>query len=281
MAIDRIRASASEVLPSPRIAHDQAYLLRPRLLALHASLRRAARFQHLWASSRELAPLFYFHKPRQADYDASRADATAFPADVAWNAVDSGVRDLWPALVADADVRQSARAIAGLYAAAQELASIHPAARDLSDLLRVLDDEVLCVVEPATRAGFTMEVRGVEVIDQLHDLLDGHTCYQVLALSGLRQDGSLPTGAGSSAHWLFNDQPAAMLPRIDGERVVLLGEPLPLFRRTDERRFPGLSVEARRLRTLTLPEVLERLSKWAGAPLPQSAPARQASARAA
>jgi hypothetical protein len=89
----------------------------------------------------------------------------------------------------------------------------------------------------------------------------------MFAISGLRRDGSLPTGPASAAHWNFNEQPATAFPRVEGERVVLLGQPLPTAQRSEDRRFPELACEGRLVRMLTLAEVCDRLAKWVGEPL--------------
>jgi len=73
--------------------------------------------------------------------------------------------------------------------------------------------------------------------------------FQLFKPSAVRPDGSAPAGFTGSDHWLWPQQPLASVPRIDGERVILLGE--PAFRTTWEverrsRRWPRTCGPARR-----------------------------------
>jgi hypothetical protein len=54
--------------------------------------------------------------------------------------------------------------------------------------------------------------------------------FQLFRPEALGSDGSLPAGFRGAGHWLWPTQPLADVPRVEGERVVLLGE--PAFRAT-------------------------------------------------
>jgi hypothetical protein len=97
---------------------------------------------------------------------------------------------------------------------------------------------------------------------------------QMYAPSALRSDGTLPEGFGGSDHWLWPHTALASVPRIEGERVVLLGP--PPFRATWEmsRRFPALPAEVRLLEVLSPFRVAERLGNLAGRPVPVALPAQ-------
>lgn len=284
MPINRIRSQTREVKPLPRReTPDAAFSLRPKLLALREKLILALRQRHQLLRA-DAATLFYFHAPRQADYEAAcESRATPDPAgSTLATEITDRIRAVWPSLVADADVRHAARALDGLHSSAMALAAILPAARDLADLLHVIDDEVLCVIEPASREGFTLEVRGVAEVNQLHDLLasleprllheeafdiSSRPQFQAFAISGLRHDGSLPEGASGASHWLFNEQPASAIARFEGERVVLMGDAMPTVARAANARFPDLMAEGQVIRRFRLEEVEARLSLWLGQPL--------------
>ena len=269
MPLDRIRAQVDVRPPSrPVDTRDRAFTLRPKLRALNAALLRGAT-----APVRD--PLFYMHADRQAEY---REVLDSRVSRIEPDTVAELLAELWPVLVTDVDARQAARAIPGLHAAAAR----HPAARRLAELLHAIDDELVCVLEPARRTGYLMDVRGVVEVNQLHDLLatvspgtrlfeagDG-VRFQVFHVRGLRQDGTLPSGVEGAGDWLFNEQLASDIPRRDGERVVLLGEALPTASRS-EPRFPELRAEGQWIRALTVAEVDARLAKWTGASVPGAA----------
>ena len=91
--------------------------------------------------------------------------------------------------------------------------------------------------------------------------------------AALRPDGTLPPGFGGSDHWLWPHAALATVPRVDGERVVLLGP--PPYRVTWEvsRRFPALAAEVQLVDVLSPFRVAERLGKLAGRPVPVALPA--------
>jgi hypothetical protein len=171
------------------------------------------------------------------------------------------IDDTLTVLAAGAEARHAARAVPGLAEAAAALADDHPKARQVADALAVPDDEVIRVIHPAARAGFRVLVRGVADIYQFHALLadavTGNSArgllpgarpdprvvaayrdapagypepvavsrWQLFRPQALRPDGTLPPGFAGSDDWLWGPELLAAVPRLDGERTVLLAEP--------------------------------------------------------
>ena len=267
------------------VVPDAAFAARPRLLRLRDALKAA----HPRPRSRWGEPaVFFFDPARQAEYEAARPRQVEQTSPVA-----EMIATELPGLFASVEVRRVARAIPGLPEAAARL----PAARELAELLALPDDETVLVLHPRERTGFRLFVRGVADAAQFQLLmLDaiGSTPppsrlvaayrdadpvtpagvpmvaagrFQLFRPSAVRPDGSVPVGFGGSDHWLWPHQPLAALPRIDGERVVLLGE--PAFRQTweVERRFPAMAAEVQPLQALSPFQVAERLGRLAGQPV--------------
>ena len=282
---------------------DAAFAARPRLVRLRDALRALhPPRQSRWGEP----PVFFFDPARQAELDAARPKPDA-------SRTDDAVAAELPALFASVEVRRAARAIPGLREAA-----LKRHAADLADLLAVPDDEAVLVLHPRLRVGFRLFVRGVADVAQFHllmldaagDLLPGpplpsrfrvacadahpstpagvpmvaEARFQLFQPAALQPDATLPPGFRGCDHWLWGRQPLADVPRIDGERVVLLGD--PAYRQTweVERRFPAMSAEVRLLDVLSPFRVLDRLVKLGGRPLPAREPepaAEPALARAA
>jgi hypothetical protein len=293
-------------LPPPATrapAPDPAFAALPRLARLRDALAvrtpppRPAR----WAEP----PVFFFDPARQAQLEAARrpvAEPDRFAALSALIAAEL------PGLFASVEVRRAARAVAGLWEATAALAPRLPAAKDLADLLAVVDDEPVLVIDPATRTGFRLFVRGVADADQFQllflDAVVGEgwlsgpplparfrdACrdadpvipagvpmvaevrFQFLRPSAVRPDGSVPGGFRGSDHWLWGHQALSGVPRVDGERVLLLCE--PAFRQTweVERRFPAMPAEVRLLHALSPFQVADRLGRVVGRPVPVRVP---------
>ena len=212
-----------------------------------------------------------------------------------------------PELFRSVEVRRVARGIAGLREAAAALATHLPSARDLADLLGVPDDETVLVLHPGQRLGYRMLVRGVADINQFHLLLMGvvtgdpadgllpgpplparflsaaqeadaitpagvpmvaEARFQLFKPSAVQPDGSVPPGFRGCDHWLWGTAPLAAIPRVDGERALLIGDPAYRATWDIERRFPAMPAIARLLRVLGPFEVAERLGRLAGQPVP-------------
>ena len=277
----------------PPAAPDPGFAARPRLAALRDALRAAAVPQ---PGPRD-APVFFFDRARQAELRAARS-APSEPHPLA-----ARIAAELPPLFASAEVRRAARAVPGLADAARRLAPVIPAANDLADLLAVPDDEAVVVLDPAARAGYRLAVTGVADVAQFHLLLldalaaegvidpppaarlvaaarDAGVVtpagvpmtaverYQFLRSAALRPDGTLPAGFGGAAHWLWRHEPLAAVPLVDGERVILVGE--PAYRRTWEvtRRFPLLPAGVELDRVLGPFQVADRLARLTGARVP-------------
>jgi hypothetical protein len=250
-----------------RPAPDAAFAARPRLLRLRDALRRVAKAPRpRWGEP----PVFFFDARRQAELEAARTAPPDRFAELA-----SLITEEMPALLASAEVRRVARA-AGLKEAAGALAAHCPAANDLAELLAVPDDEVFLAIVPATRTGVRLHLRGAAGVAQLRRLLASElqaADFQLFAPSALRPDGTLPAGVAGCGHWLWPTQPLAAVPRVNGERVVLVGPAVVGPSPAVEVRFPQLAVECERVEALGAVQVAERLSRLCGRPLPVLPPA--------
>ncbi len=263
--------------------------------------------------------VFFFDRHRQTELEASRH--TSLPAKPFAELAARIAAELL-VLTATVELRHIARATKGLMEAAAELKGVCPEAGELAALLAIPDDEVVTVLQPKLRVGFRMITRGVADIGQFHILMadaidraapqgwrkastvsgrlvaanrDAHSgerdatpliaearC-QFYTPAALLPNGELPAGFAGSDHWLWPQSPFAMVPRIGGERVLLMCP--PAFRATWEvtRRFPTLAAEVEVFETLGPVQATERLSAITGqplAPLPFTKP-EPVSARAA
>src|SRR5262249_45671611 len=156
---------------------------------------------------------------------------------------------------------------------------------ELADLLAVPDDEVFLAVAPAERAGVRLHVRGAADVAQLMRLLAPAlpvAPVQLFLPSALQPDGTLPTSFAGAGHWLWPTQPLASVPRINGERVVLVGPATVKHAAEFEPRFLALAVEAEVIQTLNAFQTADVLARLCGRPVPvQTSPAVAPIARAA
>lgn len=297
--VQRPPVAAGGLAPAP----DPAFAARHRLVRLGEALRSAAR-EPLPRRNRWGEPaVFFFDPARQAEFEATRPRT---PEPESHPIVRMSAAEL-PELCRSVEVRRVARAIPGLCEAAAALAPRLPAAKDFADLLAVPDDESILVLHPALRAGYRLLVRGIADMNQFHLLLlaaitgdpaDGllpgpspsprllAACgdpdpalpagvplvvggrFQLFRPGAVQPDGSVPPGFRGCDHWLWGWEALAAVPRVDGERVVVLGE--PAFRATweIERRFPGMAAEVQLLDVLSPFQVADRLGRLAGRPVP-------------
>ena len=236
-------------------------------------------------------PVFFFNERRQAEYEAVRESAPGDP----FAEVAASIAGELPELFASVEVRRVARAIDGLQSAAEVLAQTCPAAKDLANLLAVPDDEVIVVLHPERRAGFRLAIRGIADLGQFHILLaDAVTgdCFRLHVpqrFVAACRDVNPTTPAGvpmvarrdsrctrpphcnpmarfprewaAADHWLWPTTALASVPRIDGERVVLLGPPAYHATWDVTRRFPAMPAELRLMESLSPFRVAERLSR--------------------
>lgn len=257
-------------------APDPAFAARPRLVVLRDALRAVT------PARRQVdAPVFFFDRARQAELVAARPA----PIPPAPHPVEALIAAELAGLFASAEVRRVARAVPGLRQAASALARTIAAAKDLADLLAVPDEEAVVVLDPAARAGWRVVVTGVAGVGQFHRLwldsvgvpMTGGEPYRFFRPAALRPDGTLPTGFAGADHWLWGHDPLAAVPLIDGERVVLVGEPAYPRAWEDQPRFPDMPASADLDRVLSPFQVADRLAGLIGRPVPvrPTAPARK------
>lgn len=296
MPIDLFRPRAGEPTPMPSAALyvDRVFALLPRLRILRDDLLAAIRFRdacHQIRKRRALPPLFFFHQERQAELEESGYRPHTFEVEIArrfpreaaaWQDLAERVHSLMPLLLCDVDLRQAARALPGFKQSAESLAVDHADCRELADLLAVLDEEVLLIVAPEARLAFRLEVSGLATVGQLHAPLadlrlaralgsieSEETARQLFTLSALRSDCRMPRGLAGSEHWLWNHKVAGTIAKVEGERVILLGD-RSRFTQTFEPRFPDLPMKSRLAGVLTREEVHAKLQAWTGATIPES-----------
>lgn len=273
MAAGRIRLSASagresDNAPPPR---DLAYSLRDRLHALGQLLQQGVKQRPQWEAIRQAPPLFFFDRDRQDELLASgRSSDHRLASDPIWHGLASALAGLWPSLIRDLPTRQLARAIPNFREYALQLSDLHPAASQLARLLQVVDEEVLCLIAWPQRVGLSVEVRGLQRLDQVYEILTSDFArgaglgenFRLFSPRALQRSGMLPAEAHGCVDWLFADQPGADLPRIAGERAVLVRETSWPVVRDAERCFPELAFEWRLVRWLGADEVARRLACW-------------------
>lgn len=288
------RTAAPSNAPIP----DAAFTARERLVKLRDAFIRTAKS---FRPPRWNEPIiFFFDRQRQAELEAARPAPPVRFADLTVL-----ITAELPALRTSVEVRRVARAI-GLNEAAAPLAPHCPAAKELTELLAVPDDEVFLVLTPATRAGVRLHLRGATNAAQLYRLLmepipsprkegeSEHSSFgsslpgeeiapfQLFTAAAIQPDGTLPTGFARCEHWLWPTQPLTAIPRVNGERVVLVGPAAVRASLDVDPRFPALAVEREVVQILTVLQVTEELSRLCGHSLPIGVPEeRVAVARAA
>jgi hypothetical protein len=303
----RDRAIAAPTVQSPaRPARvpDTGYQALASLARLRDQLNEAfdARPMSPWKEP----SFFFFDRRRQADLISARTNPAVDP----FAGPAAAISTALPQLFASIEVRRVARAIDGLTEAAQALAPACPPARDLADLLALPEDEVFLVLDPDRRAGFRLITCGVSDVGQFHVLLAGAVAgdpaagflpgpcmaarfvaacrdphpatpggvplvvearFQLFAPTALLPDEALPEGFGGCEHWLWPAMPLSAVPRIDGERVVLIGPPAFTMTWDVSRRFPALPAELRLIETLGPSRVAASLSRLTGRRVPLQA----------
>lgn len=275
----------------PRPSPDPGYDALPRLTQLRAALLAT----ELPGRSRwNEPPVFFFDRRRQADFELARPPRT--PCDP-FAELGARIAAELPALCDSVEVRRVARALEGLHTRADALGAVCPAAKELTELLAIPDDEVILVLHPERRAGFRFAVRGIADVGQFHilaaDAMPGpriperfvaacrevkpaapagvpmllESRYQMYAPAALSNNGELPAGLGGCEHWLWPHMPLTAIPRVNGERVVLLGP--PAYRATWEvtRRFPAMPAELSVVEVLNPFRVAEELTRLTGCPV--------------
>jgi hypothetical protein len=281
--------------PPQRPQPDTGYDALHRLRKLRDQLVRR---QMPRRSSWSVPPLFFFDHRRQAELEATLPQQHSQAEAELAHLIGAEL----PSLTARVELRRIARAIPDLKAAATALAPTCPAAQQLAELLSVPDDEIFVVLDPATRTGYRLVVQGVADVGQFSVLLahqlpgpriaerfviayrdanpvlpagiplvvEAH--FQLSMPSALQADGTLPSGFAGCQHWLWPTMPLATVPRVKGERLLLLGE--PAFRLTWDvnRRFPTMPANVELVETLSSRRVVEYFNRLTGKPIPTPEP---------
>jgi hypothetical protein len=283
---------------------DPGYDALPRFIRLAADIAIAAKPQR---QSRWKEPaVFFFDRRRQAEYEVASPPA---PQADPFAELSSRITAELQMLFASVELRQVARAVTGLRSSAEMLASQCAAAGELAAILAMPDDEVVTVLHPLLRTGFRFVVRGVADIGQLSILfadaaseqlpgapvprrfvaacrdvdsvsaagvpMVAESRFQMYMPTALRADGTLPSGLGGCDHWLWPSTPLANVPRIEGERVVLLGPPAYRATWENSRRFPAMMADVRLLDVLNPFRVAERLGTITGTTVSPTVPREQ------
>ena len=202
----------------------------------------------------------------------------------------------WPAIIQICSVDPASRlALADLQPAVAELEEEHEWAHWIALMLAVLHEAPFVAIEPSSGKAVGGHISGVSENFQLHTLLmdafgrpvdpevlaiargDGPQqgdqevagAWNLYTYRALR-DGALPEpDASRSEEWIFNEGVPAVIPAIDGTRVILLGE--PLYERTWNavRTFAGLraTLDASALSEQDARAWLDRIAAAGGEPL--------------
>lgn len=262
------RRSALLSTGAPTFAADAGFAARSRLVRLRDLLARAAK--RLRPARWSEPPAFFFDPKRQAELLAAHPATPDRFAELT-----ESIFSEMSALFGSLEVRRVSRAVDGLKAAALALAPHCPAAKELADLL-AMPEEVFLALSPADRTGVRLHVRGAADVVQLYRLLAKPQAasidFQLFAPAAIRADGTLPPGFAGCEHWLWPTQPLASVPRINGERVVLVGPAVVRHSLDVPPRFPALAVESDVIQTLNAFQTADLLSRLCGAPVPVQAP---------
>ncbi len=292
---------ASQLKPPPKRPPgkpDDGYVAIRRLTALATEL---AAVETPTSSRWKSPPLFFYDRQREAQRKASQPPSTD-----PFAAISARIASELPALCRSVEVRRVARTVVGLHESARALAPVCDAARDLAELLAVPDDEVILVLQPEQRTGYRLSVRGIATVGQFYVLLasaiggnadsglpagppilerfisacrnrgpvvpagvpmEMEARFQLYSPAAIRADGTLPAGFTGCVHWLWAHTPLAAIPRVSGERTVLLG-PSPYRARWEVGpRFSGLAADLEVIEKLGRFRVAEKLSQLTGSPV--------------
>lgn len=246
------------------------------------------RLQKEWEEVRPVSP--GFPEPYSSEV-AKRFPALA----AAWTILPDLLADTLTVLYGSRLTRRAARAVTGLQTAAERIAKFLPDCRDLADLLAMPEDETVLAIDPAAMAGVRVRIRGIATVHEFHALLADAAAtifhgprpspaviaayrgtglnpaeppvatarFQFFRPKALQPEGTLPSGFAGSDDWLWGPEPLAAIPFADGERTVLLGEPISEFAWEAVRRFPFPAERLDVVETLTESDVWNWMQKQA------------------
>ena len=247
------------------------------------------RLQQEWENVRPESPAF--------PEPYSTAVAKRFPALAAsWTILPDLLADALTVLYSSRLTRRAARAVPGLQAGAETIAKSMTDCRDLADLLSMPEDETVLAIDPAAMTGVRVRVRGIATVHEFHALLADAAratfpgprpspaviaAYRGIGLNpaeppistarfqfvhprALRADGTLPPGLNGTDDWLWGPEPIAVIPFVDGERTILLGEAVSAMAWEAVRRFPFPAERLDVLETLSESDVAAWMRKNAG-----------------
>ena len=231
---------------------DVAIAALPLLRRVRDALRLAGRFRDRCRALETRSPvarwgvptLFFFNADLQREWESVRQTPAKFPepfakvvaktdpiAAKAWADLPGLLDDVLCVLTASVEARHAARATDGLQDAANALALDHTQTAKLAAVLAVVDDEVVRVIDPENRTSYRVLVRGIANVDQFQTLLAQWTSdariaeSQFFQPSALQPDATLLPGFRGSDHWVWGRESLRALPRVNGERIVMIGEP--------------------------------------------------------
>jgi hypothetical protein len=189
----------------------------------------------------------------------------------AWHALSLMLLPTMAVLARDVDSRQAARADESLVRGIEALRERNREAEFVAQTLGFTDGLELLVLHPAEGKGFRVELEAVHTNAHLFTLLHGalvngghlpgrpvseellgvatgevpheklltdEARWQFYTWRGLGPDGSY-AGADMST-WLFVEDPPAVIPEFEGERVVILGPPVLGLRGWDSNFFANI-----------------------------------------
>jgi len=275
---------------TPRPTRDVTVAALPLLHELRDTLRLALGYRDrrrvLLANAPEsrwgVPALFYFDARLQADLDsrrtahrdhASDAAARLDPAgSKAWHALVDLLDDAMCVLTNSAEARHAARAIDGFASVTQAMRHEHPGVGPLLHVMGVTDDDTVRVVHPAAGVGVRLLVRGVADVAELHrrlaDVIPGPR-WQFFRPEALNGDGTLTQGPSGAEHWLWGHESLTALPRLDGDRTVLIDSPAGPVTETQSRRRNPVAGELRVLETMGVEAVEAWVAVRTGRPAPR------------
>jgi hypothetical protein len=296
------RVSTLEATPRPRRSMDLGYSSLVLLQRLRDSLLASEVLIQVMHKAEEKrrrhspSPLFFFNRQLQSELEKSRPakpDMSAFtkshPAEsLAYRQLPDLLDDV-NTLMSQVEVRRAARSSPGLMDVLGRLTSAVPGTAKLHALLsRVVDDQILTVINPRSRTGVKFVATGVADVAQLQVLftefqpgrkpddriitayLGGNphpnantftTSQQLFKPTALQPDGRV----NGCEHWCHPDDSLNTVPLVQGERVMLIGEAVVPRTWAVGRAFPMVAGDLELVKRMDRAEV----TAWLSARCPQ------------